>query len=152
MLHFFLLFFVIRIINTVISGSSAFLCGLIYISVTCLDEKYPHWNHGSKFRSMMILKCFLCGEFKKSFLIIFIFEEFFFSFEIFFWRKIIFFSTSKYLNQIDHSKCYFVWWLLGLVAVSAGCSVVDMSGALAIGVIAAILCTCICTAYLWICD
>lgn len=90
---FYFLFFVIRIINTVISGSSAFLCGLIYISVTCLDEKYPHWNHGSKFRSMMILKCFLCGECKK------LFNYFYFR-RIFFSLIIFFLTTHTVLSKI----------------------------------------------------
>ena len=53
-----------RLINTVISGTSAFFCGLTYISITCFDEKYPEWNGGFKFRSLMTLKCFTCGKFK----------------------------------------------------------------------------------------
>jgi hypothetical protein len=51
-----------RAINSVISGGGACLIGFVYSNITCFDGEVFLKRNDAKFRSLVTMKCFVCGE------------------------------------------------------------------------------------------
>lgn len=52
----------IRVINTVLSGASALLCGFCYSNIWFLDTEIQVIKGDMKYRSMIAMKCFISGK------------------------------------------------------------------------------------------
>ena len=51
-----------RAINSVIAGAGAALTGFIYSNITCFDGEVLLKRNDAKFRSLVTMKCFVCGK------------------------------------------------------------------------------------------